>query len=175
MKSRKRKKWDSVSKPEPKPFRCPWCTTEISVEYMRGKVQAVPANGSQLLVCIGCAEQYMPIYRKTVEAANAQGASKKYGLSAETILKIRAEQREYAQEDEKKVDEEVDVMNKVAVEKAFKDSRDPLKKPIEVMQHQFKKGLQKEWDGKIIIPGSTVHAESKEAVNAKRKNSNSSS
>lgn len=137
-------------------FRCPLCNVKIPVEYMSKKTKFIDyPKHPNLLCCIGCAEEYEELVRITMEKRVAEGYAEKSGIKPETILAIRKEQEQVREEDEKLVDEEVDVMDGEKGRKVFRkkgDRHEQSKPPLQVIREQFAKGLQKSRQKRILLP-----------------------
>jgi len=136
-------------------FCCPMCFVKIPTEYMAKKVELVDVLNTKELVCIGCANDWKASIKRAQEVASAVKTSKILGMTPESIIAMRKERQEIAEEDEKLVDEEVHVMDSEKMLKLYKNRGDKFGrlKPIEVMQNRFKKGIIKEMERKIIVPG----------------------
>ena len=150
-----------MSKKELHEFNCPFCHVKIPLDYMAKKTKLVPAGPKQMLVCIGCANEYTEVYEKVTEIALADDLGNELGISAAAAAALRKEKEYYRNLDDERVDEEVDVKDVKKAKKLFYDRNDPLAKPIDVMKNSFLKGMQKEREksglfpvkSKIIKPG----------------------
>lgn len=136
-------------------FRCPRCTVLIPTEYMANKTEIIQFKGQHILLCIGCATRWnkMVAYAEELEAARSM--AHQLGVPAKDIVEMRRERNAHAAEDEKLVDEELDVMDKAGIEKAFRQKYDSsgMRTPLDTMREKFMKGVEKEQTPKIILPG----------------------
>jgi len=137
-------------------FDCPVCHVKIPAEYMAKNTKFIHLpKRPNTLVCIGCGETYEELVKIAMEKRIAENFSMYTGIKPETILAIRKEQEQIRAEDEKLVDDEVDVMDGKKARKIFKkkgDQHEESKSPLEVIFEQFRKGLEKVRQRKIIIP-----------------------
>lgn len=142
-------------------FDCPFCHVKIPTEYMAKKVDLVDYKKQRILVCISCAKEYTAMVSYAKEYAAAIDMADKLGCRPEEIVEMRRERQEIEKEDERLVDEEVNVMDTEAVKKAFRDKNNPQRTPLEVMRNKFFKGLEKQQQRKIIVPNLTPVARPK--------------
>ena len=136
-------------------FCCPMCFVKIPTEYMAKKVELIDFYNTKELVCIGCARLWNATVKRAKEVESAVKTAKVLGMTPEQIIAMRKERQEIADEDEKLVDEEVHVMDTEKMLKLYKtrDNKFGRLKPIQIMQDRFKKGMIKEMEKKIIVPG----------------------
>ncbi len=130
-------------------FRCPFCTVGIPFDYMHNKTKIVSFKKKKILVCIGCAGTYLKMVQIATDSARALKTAKATGfdITPEQILAQWKESEEIRAEDEKLVDEEVDVFDGEKLKKIYK-SNDPKK----IMREKVDEGIRKEREGKIHIP-----------------------
>lgn len=140
-----------------KDFDCPMCHVKIPVEYAPKKIKHVNYRGQPKFFCLGCAEEWEALVAITMEKRMAEKYSAVSDLTPKAVLAIRREQKEVQAEDEKLVDEEVDVMDGDKTRKLFRkkgDRHEQAKQPLQVMQEKFIKGLEQERSKKIIVPNT---------------------
>ncbi len=145
---------------EVKEFVCPWCGTAIPLEYMPDSTRmAMVGKDDERLVCITCSDKFeIEIVsrmrdRMTEEKADAMG------VSVAQLKALREEQEYWRKFDSEHVDDEIDVMDGRAAKKAFMDKRDPheqAKPPLQIMRERFMKGMRKEMEKKIVVPGRSI-------------------
>lgn len=150
-----------MSNPKRYVHKCqfPGCRQEIPEENMRRFTKLIHFHGRNILVCKDCGEQYERTVLKAMQMRLAEERAKEIGLTPEQVLSMREEAEAIRLEDEKLVDEEVDVMDKAGVEKAFKkkgDQHEEGKSPLRVMTEKFAEGLRREREKKIIVPGASI-------------------
>lgn len=150
------------SKPKTE-FDCPFCHVKIALAYVAKNTKLVQWKTKAMLICVGCAKEYEAMVAAAMKKRiddNYQAYEDPFGrhdgLSADTIIALRKEQEAIRVEDERLVDEEVDVMDAAKARKLFKkkgDQHEEAKPPLQVIREKFIQGLRKERQKRIIVPG----------------------
>lgn len=136
-------------------FDCPGCHVKIPVEYLHAKTRFVQQGPREILCCYGCARKYENEVLKVMREKLAAEQADAVGLTAEAILAIQDEIEYYKKEDERLVDDEVDMKDAAKAKKIFRDNRDPYeqrKPPLQIMQERFFEGMRKSQEKKIRVP-----------------------
>jgi len=140
-------------------FKCPFCREVIPNEKLQRLTMLVEIAGGHgaLVVCRDCGNDYNRMVEIATDKRIASMKAKLTGMTPELILSIRDESRQIQEEDERLVDEIVDVMDAEKAKKVFKkkgDMHEEAKSPIQVMQEQHAKGMRKAREKRIWSSGS---------------------
>lgn len=140
-------------------YRCPICGAIVPDYNMSRYTKLINYKGRLILVCKDCGEFYEDQVLKAMTDRLAEDTAKATGLTPEAIKAMREEREYYQKEDERLVDEEVDVMDNEKVKRVFKkkgDQHEESKTPLRVMTEKFLEGLERERRKKIIVARADV-------------------
>lgn len=138
-------------------FDCPFCHVKIPAEYMKAKTRVVDYKGMPKICCLQCAKEYEAAVMKCMEVYAAKELGAPLGMTTEQAMALRQESEHTIKEDERLVDEEVDVRDAEKAKRIFKrkgDQHEERKTPLQIMREMFIKGIRKAGEKKIIVPGS---------------------
>jgi len=136
-------------------FDCPLCHTKIPTEYMAKKTDMLTIRGVSMLACIGCNKKWKEYLEFEAELMASEGVAAQLGMDPKQWVQIRREREALQKEDEAKIDEEVDIYDTKKAKKLFREKWDKhgMRTPIQSMRRSLHRGMQKEFQRKLIIRG----------------------
>lgn len=137
-------------------YRCsfPGCREIIPDYNLYRYSKLINFHGKRILVCKDCGDKFEDEVLKVMQNKLAEDTARETGLTKESILALREESEYWRKEDERLVDDEVDVMDSKRARKLFRkkgDQHEEAKPPLQVMTERFAKGLRKQREKKILV------------------------